>query len=112
MGEEVSLSATIQTATAGASGSPTLLTRDGSWTIVAISATPTDNEVQLPSGTQVGDIFELYISNYGSGNTPNLAVEAQSGETFIYSGSGSMSVGGQQGIFLRKLTSSLWGLQE
>ena len=57
--------------------------------------------VSLPSGSDVGDICEVYANSLGTGD---LSVFAPSGETLDGGSTVSVSVGG----YFRKITATLW----
>jgi hypothetical protein len=92
---------TVQSITAGSSSTPPVINRDSAWTIVAV-ASGGDNYVQLPSGSQVGDLVELYESDGGG---QYATVVAASGESIVWNGNAT-SLGA--GLY-RKLTNTKWG---
>lgn len=90
----------IQSITAGTSGSPTVATRDGPWTIVLVSGvgSPTEFRVKLPTDSQLNDLIELQVAP-GAGS---LAVQASSVESI--NGAAAVNLP----VVLRKVTSSAW----
>lgn len=107
---------TIQAVNSGPSGSPTVLTRDGCYTIVLVTVGSYPNGfVKLPSGCLPGDAFEIYMDDAAnqSGSIfpptdedfgdPNLPT---SGGIGVMTGSNGNN---KASFIVRKLTSTRWG---
>lgn len=107
---------TIQSVTSGPSGTPTVLTRDGCYTLVFVTVGSYPNTfVQLPSGCLSGDGFEIYTDPIPNGQ--NAYILPPSGEDFgdpslaQVGGVGALAgnAGGNPSFIIRKLTSTRWG---
>jgi hypothetical protein len=105
---------TVQTVTAGPFASPTALTRDGGVTTVIVTiANSSDLYVEIPSGCNTDDVFEIYEADIAN-TVGQCVIKLPSGEDFGGNGSGgfvSQTTGSpKHAARIRKLTSTRWGV--
>jgi hypothetical protein len=95
---------TLQAVTADTSAVLPVLNRDSAWTIAVVLRTTNGPWVSLPSGCQVGDLFEIYMAE-GSISPYNVVIQAPSSESFSNGG-----VTGTGPGLMRKVSTSTWGI--
>lgn len=96
----------LQSVSAGSSGSPGSIARSAAWTIVMVNSGP---RVQLSSGFQIGDYVEIY-SDIASMGTNAVQVSTAS-EAIIQAGNGSYAYAVSLPKVLRKVSSFEWATQ-
>lgn len=98
------------TANGSTLGAATVIVAPSAWTIVnvAVTQSPLNHAVALPTGAQIGDVVEIYAPPV-SGVT-SFFIFAPSGETFT-DGTSVITVA-PSGIsaIVRKIDTSLWGI--
>jgi hypothetical protein len=96
---------TVQSVSPAAIGSPASITRDGQLTVVLFDSrtSSADDYAQLPSGCNVGDVFEMYTQGSDA-----IIIVPPSGEVFTYP-NGSGNVPFSYATRMRKIASALWG---
>lgn len=89
----------------GPAMSPTPIPHVAGYTVAIATMSSGNDKVELPSGTEVGDIVEVYLGSANGGD-----VFAASGDGFTNIGGGNVSL--NAAVFFRKVTSTLWAIHK